>query len=238
MEEKPKKRLKASLKSIYDVDYSGINSLASAFVSRIPQFASNCYITFNMETRRLVNTSNSVEDFFGIGAMEIFNNPLKILEVIYPDQRRELLHYINQTELSLYSQAHVKSIVFNIRFQMKKPTLRHVLLQVYPLLSDEKPKFILGLFSDINSYTSASFQSPLLQYFILDKEKNRLLHFEESELLNEKTKSNLTKTEEVVMNHINTGLKNLEIAKVMSVSVETIRTHRRNIRRKKKIQIR
>ena len=142
------------------------------------------------------------------------------------------MHILKQTELYFYTKKSARQLVINIQISLVHPYSTSIICQIVSLLGDEKPKYLLCMVQDLSSVSGTNTEEKMIQFFITNKETNRIEIIEKIVKENQ-TFNQLTKKETKINDLIGRGFKTREIAINMGLKIETIRTHRRNIRRKK-----
>ncbi len=141
------------------------------------------------------------------------------LQYCHPDDVQILQKAMNKL---LTSDEVVESLI-QVQHENGKWKWLQIFVKVLQRNADGTPHFISGTLIDM---TNPLTQEPRLKDVLSENQKNRQQH----------SVCKLSKREKEVMQHIVKGLTDKEVAIVMFLAFETIRTHRKNIYRKLKIK--
>ncbi|HKK24967.1 MAG TPA: LuxR C-terminal-related transcriptional regulator [Gracilimonas sp.] len=197
-----------------------------------------CYTFFDFATDTMLFASKSFETIYGLPPEEIYEAAQLPFEQVHPEDKPAVLKYV-QRQWSTFTGPEKMDIRNRIicienRICTRNGITKHILHQneVVGFTGEGKPRIVLSRFIVTNTLHQAS-DNRYVSYFVYNRETNEI-EDQHKTLISTQQEVPLTESEQRIQNMIQQGLTSKEMAGELKVSVQTVRTHRKNIRSKQR----
>ena len=192
-----------------------------------------CYTFFDFKTDTMLFASQSFGNIYGFSADEIYEAPQLPFEHVHPEDKPAVVQYV-QRQWSTFTGPEKKDIRNRIicienRIRSRNGITKHILHQneVVGFNSDGRPRIVLSRFIDTNTLHRAK-DNRHVTYFVYNRESNEI-EDQHKTLIEAQQPIELTNSEQKVQALVQKGLTSNDIAEKLEISVQTVRTHRKNI---------
>lgn len=197
-----------------------------------------CYTFFDLKTDTMLFVSNTFNNIYGLSPEEIYEAAQLPFEHVHPEDKPAVIKYV-QRQWSTFTGPKKKDIRNRIicienRICSRSGITRHILHQneVVGFNSDGRPRIVLSRFIDTNTLHQAT-DNRYVSYFVYNRVTNKI-EDEHKTLVDPQPELSLTESEQRIQKMIQQGMTSKEMADELEVSVQTVRTHRKNIRFKQR----
>jgi DNA-binding CsgD family transcriptional regulator len=197
-----------------------------------------CYTFFDFKMDTMLFVSKSFDAIYGLSPEEIYEAAQLPFEHVHPDDKTAVIKYV-QRQWSTFTGPEKKDIRNRIicienRICSRSGITKHILHQneVVGFNSDGRPRIVLSRFIDTNTLHRAK-DNRYVSYFVYNRESNEI-EDQHKTLIEAQQPIELTNSEQKVQALVQQGLTSKDIAEKLEVSVQTVRTHRKNIRSKQR----
>lgn len=192
---------------------------------------------YDHELSKLIHVSPKVEEVYGISQETIYeDNEHLLFDVILEDEKLAVIECVKNVWDAYYQHGedYVSERVFSAeyRVQNKKGDFLHVMHQNEVLTFTESglPKTAIARFIDMN-WLFGENKRRVVKFYIYNRKSNEIECYDETEI-SVNTEIRITAREEEILELINYGYNSQKIAEELDISIETVKTHRKNIKAK------
>lgn len=197
-----------------------------------------CYTFYDMKASSLMYVSPNFKKIYALSPKEIYEGEHLPFEHVHIDEKTAVVQYI-QRQWNTFSGSKRKSIKGRIacienRICSRDGLVKHILHQneVVGYTSEDKPRIVLSRFIDTSPLHRAA-DNRYVSYFVYNRETNEI-EDQHKTLISASQSPRLTESEQKIQEMIEQGLTSKDIALKLDISVQTVRTHRKNIRSKQR----
>ncbi len=197
-----------------------------------------CYTFFDFKTDTLLFASKSFDNIYGLSPEEIYEAAQLPFEHVHPEDKPAVIQYV-QRQWSTFTGPEKKDIRNRIicienRICSRSGITKHILHQneVVGFNSDGRSRIVLSRFIDTNTLHQAK-DNRYVSYFVYNRDSNEI-EDQHKTLIKAHQRVALTESEQRIQNMVQQGLTSKDIAEKLDISVQTVRTHRKNIRSKQR----
>lgn len=195
------------------------------------------YVFYDHEHSKLLYVSPNVEALYGISQRTICDgNEHLLLDIALEEEKPAIVKFIKKIwdEHYLLGKKYVSDRVFTAEYRVKTLTgyILHIMHQneVITYTKEELPKVVIERFVDM-SWLFGEEKERLVKWYVYNRKTNEVEHYFEEKVF-EKPAIQLTPREKEMQGLINRGFTSNQIAKKLDISIETVKTHRKNIKAK------
>lgn len=219
-----------------DMDASMIHLIKEEQNTILP--APYFYVVHDYESSELLYVSPAVEELYGISRDSIMDgNQHLFFEIAFEDEKPTIKEFAKSIWDKHYNRGsgYLSGRVFTIEYHVKtlKGDNLHIMHQneVYTYTETDLPKKVVARFVDL-SWLIGKKEARFVKLYSYDRRTNKIEHYKEKRI-SQNYKPGLTYRECEIQRLINKGCTSREIAGRLKISVETVKTHRRNIKAKR-----
>ena len=196
------------------------------------------YVFYDYQLSKTLYISPSVEKLYGISRHIIREGEEHLLyEIILEDEQPAVAGFGTGIWDDHYhrDKKHLSDRVFSVEFRVQRTNgdILHMLCQneVLSFTKDNLPKITIARFADI-SWLFENEKERIVKCYIYNRGTNEIEDYSEK-LVFKYVSPRLTFREKEVQHLINRGFTSIQIAGKLGISVETVKTHRKNIKAKR-----
>jgi predicted DNA-binding protein (UPF0251 family) len=227
----------ARFAQITDINFDTDNNNFKPDLLLIKSITGNSYITiFDFTKINFIYFSPAVTSTLGYNPDFLINKGLDyFFSLIHPDDllRHRVIHQEMLATFSSLSNTEKLKCRYSTDYRVKRIDNQYIrLLDQHNCISiDDKGRPLLDLIvsTDISAYKTDNRMIFTITKF---NEKKKTFTETHHNYLSEFKNGILTKREIEVLDYLNMGLINKEISEKMNISIDTIKTHRKNIKKK------
>lgn len=197
-----------------------------------------CYTFFDFASDTMLFVSRGFETIYGLSPEEIYEATQLPFEQVHPEDKPAVIKYV-QRQWSTFTGPEKMDIRNRIicienRICSRGGITKHILHQneVVGFTEEGKPRIVLSRFIETNTIHKAK-DDRYVSYFVYNRETNAI-EDQHKTLIDPQPDVPLTESEQRIQTMLQKGLTSKEMADKLEVSVQTVRTHRKNIRSKQR----
>lgn len=195
------------------------------------------YVLYDHELSELLYISPKVKDIYGFSQTQINDhNEHLLFEITLEDEKPVVLRLIKKIWDEYYQlgKHYISGHIFNLEYHVRSLNgqVLHIMHQneVFTFTEADLPKTVIARFVDI-SWLFPEEKDRVVKLYVYNRKTNGVEHYWE-EKINKSSVFQLTPREKEIQELLNHGFTSKEIAHKLNISVETIKTHRKNIKAK------
>lgn len=195
------------------------------------------FVFYDHELSELLYTSPYVEKLYGISRQTIYEgNQHLLFEITLEDEKAAVIEFVKSIWDEHYQcgKKYVSDRVFTAEYRVEtlKGDILHMMHQneVLTFTASELPKTVIARFVDM-SWLFGEEKERVVKLYVYNRQTNKIEQYAEKKISGSPA-IHLTPREEEVLELINYGFTSNQIAEELDISVETVKTHRKNIKAK------
>ncbi|MDZ7715326.1 MAG: helix-turn-helix transcriptional regulator [Balneolaceae bacterium] len=196
------------------------------------------FVFYDYQLSETLYVSSSVEHLYGINKHVIYGGEEHLLvEIILRDEQPAVKSFVTEVWDDHYhrGEIYLTDRVFTVEYRVQRSNgdILHIMHQNEVLSFTKKnlPKITIARFLDM-SWLFGDEKERIVKFYMYNRQTNKIEYFAEK-LVFKHAPPRLTSREDQVQHLINHGFTSNQIAGKLDISVETVKTHRKNIKAKK-----
>ncbi|MDZ7757157.1 LuxR C-terminal-related transcriptional regulator [Rhodohalobacter sp.] len=195
------------------------------------------FIFYDYEFSELLYVSPYVEKLYGISKQDILKgNEHLLFELTLEDEKPAVVKFLKDILESHFhhGEKYLSDLIFTVEYRLKRSSgdILHIMHQheVLNFTDNGLPKLVIGRFINM-SWLFGDMNERIVKFYIYSRQTNKIEYYSEK-LVFKDIATMLTAREKEVQHLINHGFTSNQIAGKLEISVETVKTHRKNIKAK------
>lgn len=195
------------------------------------------FVLHDYEHSELRYISPNIEKLYGISGQTIYkSNEHLLFEMTLEDEKPAVKKFLkNVWNVHFYrGEKYLSDRVFIVEYHVQRSNrdILHIMHQneVLSFTEDNHPKIAIARFVDM-SWLFEDGKDRIVKSYMYNRRKNKIERYTDKKVA-EHPVIKLTPREEKVQQLINYGFTSKQIARKLRISVETVKTHRKNINSK------
>ena len=195
------------------------------------------FVFYDHQLSELLYASPYIEKLYGISPQTIYDDNQHLLfEIIWEDEKLAVIEFVKSIWNDHYQcgKKYVSDRVFTTEYRIKtlKGDVLHMMHQneVLTFTANELPKMVIARFIDM-SWLFRKEKERIVKLYVYNRHTNEIEQYSEKKI-SQTPAIYFTPREEEVLELINYGFTSNQISEELDISVETVKTHRKNIKAK------